>query len=103
MQLMWPFQWVLQGLVVLQGKAGKAEYTLVVGYFGVGQWTFGALSLLPSHYFPHSTREGFLFLFSMAHILHIIVGHPAVPQDLLLVLPSIPPEVEAAVKLLHLK
>ena len=86
--------------IVLQGKA---EYTLVMGYFWVGQWTFGALPLLPSHYFPHSTSEGFLLLFSMAHILHIIVGHPEVPQDLLLVLPSIPPEAEAAVELLHLK
>ena len=100
MQLMLPFQWVLQGLVMLQGKV---EYTLVVGYFGVGQWTFGVLPLLPSHYFPHSTREGFLLLFSMAHILHIIVGHPAVPQDLLLVLPSIPPKAEAAIELLHPK
>ena len=36
--------------------------------------------------------------FSMAHILHSIVGHPAVPQDLRLVLPSIP-----AVELLHPK
>ena len=86
--------------IVLQGKAGC---TLVVGYFRVGQWTFGALPLLPSHYFPHSTREGFLLLFSMSHILHIIVGHPTVPQDLLLVLPSIPPEAEAAVEFLHPK
>ena len=71
----------------------KAEYTLVVGYFRVGQWTFGALPLLPSHYFPHSTREEFLLLFSMAHILYLIVGHPAVPQEeLLLIQLSIPPE-----------
>ena len=82
---------------------GLVEYTLVVGYFGVGQWTFGALPLLSFHYFPHSTREGFLLLFSMAHILHIIMGHSAVPQDLLLVLPAIPPEAEAAVELLHPK
>ena len=77
--------------------------TLAVGYFGVGQWTFGALTLLPSHYFPHSTKEEFLLIFSMVHILHIIVGHPAIPQDLQLVLPSIPPEAEAAVELLHPK
>ena len=71
----------------------KAEYTLVVGYFRVGQWTFGALPLLPSHYFPHSTREEFLLLFSMAHILYLIVGHPAIPQEeLLLIQLSIPPE-----------
>ena len=80
-----------------------AVCTLAMGYFGVGLWIFWALPLLPSHYFPHSTREGFLLLFSMAHILHIIVGHPAVPQDLLLVLPSILPEAEAAVELLHPK
>ena len=81
---------------------GKGN-TLVVAYFGVGQWTFGALPLLPSHYSPHSIREGFLLLFSMAHILHIIVGHPAVPQDLLQVLPLIPSEAEAVVELLHPK
>ena len=86
--------------IVLQGKE---EYTLVVDYFGVGQWTFGALPLLLFHYFPHSTGEGFFLLFSMAHILHIIVGHPTVPQDPLLVLPSIPPEAEAVVELLHPK
>ena len=97
---MWPFQWVLQGLVVLQGET---EYTLVVGYFGVGQWNFGALPLLHFHSFPHSTREVVLLLFSMAHKLDIIVGHPAVPQDLQLVLTSIPPEAEAVVELLHPK
>ena len=53
---------------------------------------FKALPLLPSHYFAHSTRKGFLLLFSMANILHIIVGHPAVPQELLLIPLSILPE-----------
>ena len=87
-------------LILLQVVAvctlGQLRGVLAVGCFWVGQWTFWALPLVPSHYFPHSTREGFLLLFSMAHILHSIMGHPAVPQDLLLVLPSIP-----AVELLH--
>ena len=74
----------------------KAEYTLgqwAVGISWLGQWTFGAFLFLPFHYFPHSTREEFLLLFSMAHILYLIVGHPAVPQEeLLLIKLSIPPE-----------
>ena len=90
----------------------KAEYTLghlrgllAVGCFGVGQWTFWVLHLVPSHYFPfhyppQSALGRFLLPFSMAHILHIIMGHPVVPQeDLLLVLLSIPPE--AATELVH--
>ena len=64
----------------------------VVGFWG--------LPLLPFHYLPHSTREGFCLLFSMAHILHIIVGYPAVPKELLLVPLSIPPE--ATVEPVHL-
>ena len=49
--------------------------------------------MLPFHCFPHSTREEFLLLFSMAHILYLIVGYPAVPQEELLLIPlSIPPE-----------
>ena len=47
-----------------------------------------------------SSLGRFLLPFSMAHILHIIVGHPVVPQeDPLLVLLSIPPE--AATELVH--
>ena len=72
---------------------------LVVGCRWPEHWAFGALPLPPFHYFPHSTREEFLLLFSMAHILYLIVGHPAVPQEELLVPLSIPPE--AAVKLVH--
>ena len=64
-----------------------------MGYWWLGQWAFGVLPLLPFHYFPHSTREECLLLFSMAHILYLIVGHPAVPQEeLLLIQLSIPPK-----------
>ena len=42
---------------------------------------------------PKSTREGFLLLSSMAHRQHMILGHPIVPQELLLVLLSIPLKV----------
>ena len=64
-----------------------------MGFWWLGQWAFGALPLLHFYYFPHSTREEFLLLFSMAHILYLIVGHPAVPQEELLLIPlSIPPE-----------
>ena len=75
---------------------------LAVGYWWLGQWAFGALPLLPFHYLPHSTREGFLLFSSMAHRRHLILGHPAVPQKLLLVPLSIPLGA-AAVKLVHPK
>ena len=44
-------------------------------------WSVNFLGSSPGSFplFPHSTREGFLLLFSMAHILHSIVGHPVVP------------------------
>ena len=61
-----------------------------VDFWGSSPASFPLLSSL--------NKEGFLLLFSMAHILHTIVGHPAFPQDLQLVIPSIP-----AVELLHRK
>ena len=61
----------------------------------------GVLPLPPFHCIPRSTREGFILLSSMAHRQHMILGHPVVPQDLLLVLSSIP--LEAAVELVHPK
>ena len=86
-------------LNVLQVKAG---YTLVkdkaVGYWWLGQWAFGALPLLHFHYLPYPKREGLLF-FSMANRPHIIVGHPTVSQEPLLVPLSILPE--AAVEPVH--
>ena len=50
---------------------------------------------------PQSTRKGFLLLSSMAHRQHMILGHPAIPQEFLLVPLSIPPE--AAVEPVHPK
>ena len=61
----------------------------------------GVLPLPPFNCIPQSTREGFLLPSSMAHRQHMILGHPAAPQDLLLVLPSIPPE--AVVEPVHPK
>ena len=50
---------------------------------------------------PQSALGRFLLSSTMAHTLHIIVGHSEFPQELLLVPLSIPPE--AAVELVHLK
>ena len=56
MQIGWPFQWVLQGLVVLQ-----AGYTLGLGQERAGViYALSMLPLLPLHYLPYSTRGGFL-------------------------------------------
>ena len=59
------------------------------------------LPLPPFHCLPQSTREEFLLLSSMAHRQHMILGHPAVPQKLLLVPLSNP--LEAAVEPVHSK
>ena len=96
----WPL--LFQVLNVLQVKARCAlGQDKTVGYWWLGQWAFGALPLLPFHYLPYPTREGFLLFFSMVYRPHIIVGHPTVPQELLLVPLSIPPE--AAVEPVHPK
>ena len=59
------------------------------------------LSLLLFHCPPQSTMGRFLLSSPMAHTLHIIVGPPAFPQELLLVPLSIPHE--AAVEPVHPK
>ena len=66
-----------------------------MGCWWLGQRAFGALPLLPFHCLPYSTREGFLLFSSMAHRWHLILGHSAVPQKLLLVPFSIPLEATA--------
>ena len=47
MQLMWPFQWVLQGLVVLQVKVeytlGKWRGLLAVAFRWLRQWQWGSI------------------------------------------------------------
>ena len=54
--MMWPFQWVFQGLVVLQ-----AGYTPGLGQERAGlNYVLGVLPLLPLHCLPYSTRGGFL-------------------------------------------
>ena len=48
----WPFQWVLQGLVVLQ-----VGYTLGLGQERAGViYALAVLPLLPLHCLPYSTR-----------------------------------------------
>ena len=75
MQLGWPFQWVLQGLVVLQ-----AGYTLGLGQDMAGvNYAFGALPLHPFLCLP---------------LLPLL----AISQEPLLVLASIPLEEVAAVE-----
>ena len=84
-----------------------------MGIWCLGQWKWGsilwelverhsfwALPLLLFHCPPQLASGRFLLLFSMAHILYLILGHPAVPrEELLLIQLSIPPE--AAVELAH--
>ena len=62
MQMGWPFQWVLQGLVVLQAgyTLAKERVLLAVGCWWLGQWTFRALLFLPFHYPPQSGLGRFL-------------------------------------------
>ena len=95
-------------------RFGQWRGLLAVGFWWLGQWQWDSISLelvskqafwvhpLPLfHCPPQSTLGRFLLSSSMAHTLHIIVRHPAFPQELLLVPLSIPPE--AAVELVHPK
>ena len=118
MQLMWPFQRVLQGLVAVQVKVeytlGQWKGLLAMGFWWLGQWQWGSIPWemvskqalwvhpLPLfHCTPQSALGRFLLSSPMAHTLHMIVGHPTFPKELLLVPLSIPPE--AAVELVHPK
>ena len=82
-------------LLVYVGCAFGKERVLAVCCWWLGQWAFGALPLLPFHYLPHSTREGFPLFSSMAHRRHLILGHPTILQKLMLVPLSIPSEATA--------
>ena len=88
------WQWAFGGL----GSGTRIQF--------YGNWLkdklFFALPPLLFHCPPQSTREEFLLLSSMAHRQHMILGHPAVPQKLLMVPLSSPPEA-AAVESAHPK
>ena len=58
----WPFQWMLQGLVVLHAGYTLAQerVLLAVGCWWLGQWTFEALLFLPFHYLLQSELGRFL-------------------------------------------
>ena len=67
----WPFQWVLQGFVLLQAGytlgLGQKRALLAVGCLLLGQWTFGALPLHPFNCPPHSTSGSSLSMGKQQH------------------------------------
>ena len=66
MQMGWPFQWVLQGLVVLQPR-----YTLDLGQERAGvNYAFGALPVHPFHYSTLSALGRFLLSLPMDRQQH---------------------------------
>ena len=93
------YTWSVEGAI---GSGFLVAWTVAVGFNSKGNgFKISSLgSSTASFPLPSSVSIGEVFLSSsMAHTLHIIVGHPAFPQELLLVPLSISPE--AAVELVH--
>ena len=87
------YTWSVEGAI---GSGLLVPWAVAVGFNSKGDdFEISSLgSSTASFPLPSLVSIGEVFLSSpMAHTLHIIVGHPAFPQELLLVPLSIPPEV----------
>ena len=82
---------VLQVLSVLQAwyTLGQERVLLEVGYFLIGQWTFGAFLFLPFHYPPQSSLGRFL-------LFVVYIAPPLWCQSGTLLLSSVPLSEHAA-------